>query len=137
VSVDPQNLRFFADESVLGLGKTLAIARRDLVHPGHPIIPDVPTGALDTVWIPEVAARGLVVFARDRRIRTKPAELEALRNAGLRVFWIAGKKDLTTWGYLIRLVRRWDEIEAMLATRGPGPWFVAVNETNLKEIPLP
>ncbi len=137
MSVDPQNLRFFADESVLGLGKTLAIARRDLVHPGHPIIPEVPTGALDTIWIPQVAARDLVVIARDRRIRTKPAELEALKNAGLRVFWIAGKKDLTTWGYLTRLVRRWDEIEEMLATRGPGPWFVAVNEASLKEIPLP
>jgi PIN like domain len=137
VAVDPENLRFFADESVLGLGKALAIARRDLVHPGHPIIPEVPTGALDTVWIPQVAARSLVVIARDRRIKTKPAELQALKEAGLRVFWIAGKRDLTTWGYLTRLVRRWDEIERMLASRGPGPWFVAVNESSLKEIPLP
>lgn len=137
MSVDPENLRFFADESVLGLGKALAIARRDLVHPGHPIIPDVPTGALDTVWIPEVAARGLVVIARDRHIRTKPAEIEALRDAGLRVFWIAGKRDLTTWGYLTRLVRRWDEIERTIADRGPGPWFYAVNEASLREIRLP
>jgi hypothetical protein len=137
VSVDPENLRFFADESVLGLGKALAIARRDLVHPGHPVIPEVPTGALDTVWIPQVAARDLVVIGRDRRIRTKPAELEALKAAGLRVFWIAGKKDLTTWGYLVRLVRRWDDIERTIAAGGAGPWFYAVNETNLTEIPLP
>jgi hypothetical protein len=129
-------LRFFADESVLGLGKTLAVARRDVIHCGHPFIPEVPVGALDPDWIPAVAARGLVVLSRDRRVRTKPAEIALLREHGLRVFWIAGKRDLATWGYLVRVVRRWDEIEATLATRGRGPWFVALNENGLSELPV-
>jgi hypothetical protein len=68
----PSELRFFVDESALGLGKTLAIARRDVIHAGHPLIPEVP---LDPYWIPAVGGRGLAVIAREKRVRTKPAEL--------------------------------------------------------------
>lgn len=134
MTADPANLRYFVDESALGVGKALAIARKDLVHTGHPLIPEVPLGALDPVWIPAVAARDLAVIARDRHIRTKPGEIALLRQHGLRVFWIAGKRDLTTWDYLVRLVRRWDDIEKTLSTRGAGPWFMAVNETSVAEI---
>lgn len=131
---DPANLRLFVDESALGVGKALAIARKDVIHTGHPLIPEVPLGALDPAWIPAVAARGLAVISRDRRIRTKPGELALLRQQGLRVFWIAGRKDLNTWGYLVRLVRRWENIESAFDNRGPGPWFMAVNENGLVEI---
>ena len=133
---DPASLRFFADESVLGLGKTLTIARRDVIHTGHPLIPEAPYGALDSDWIPAVAAHGLVVIARDRRIRTKPGELALLNEHRLRVFWIAGKKDLATWDYLVRVVNRWDDIEEKIATNGPGPWFVAIQERRLSDISL-
>lgn len=131
MTADPARLRFFVDESALGLGKALAIARTDVIHAGHPLIPEVPLGTLDPDWIPAVATRNLTVIARDRRIRTKPGELRLLRDHGLRVFWIAGKRDLATWGYLARIVRRWDDLERTLAANGTGPWFVAVNEANL------
>jgi hypothetical protein len=134
MTADPASLRFFFDESALGVGKALAIARKDVVHAGHGLIPEVPLGALDPVWIPEVARRGLVVVARDRRIRTKPAEIALLRQHQLRVFWIAGKKDLSNWDYLVRLVRRWDDIERVLRDRGVGPWFMAINETSITEL---
>lgn len=133
---DPDELRFFVDESVLGLGKVLEIARRDVVHPGHRLLPSIPTGTLDPDWIPEIAARDLVVIARDKRIRTKPAERALLRDHGLRVFWISGRRDMTTWGYLDRLVRRWADIEEALATKGPGPWFAGVNDRDLSDIPI-
>lgn len=131
---DPSQLRLFVDESALGLGKVLAMARRDVVHTGHPLVPEVPLGTVDPVWIPAVAARGLAVIARDKRIRTKPGELALLRQHGLRVFWIAGKRDLSTWDALTRLVRRWADIERALENKGAGPWFVAVNEANVREI---
>jgi hypothetical protein len=129
-------LRFYVDESALGLGKTLAAARRDAVHPGHPLVPQLPLGTLDVDWIPVVAGLGLVVIARDRRIRTKPAELLAFRDAGLRVLWIAGKRDLSTWDWLTRLVRQWRTIERTIDDRGPGPWFLAVNDNGLSEITI-
>jgi PIN like domain len=122
------------DENVLGLGKVLEIARRDVVHPGHKLLPEVPTGALDTAWIPTVAAKGLAVISRDQRIRIKQAELVLLKQHGLRVFWIAGKASLSTWGYLTRIVRRWGDIENILATRGGGPWFFEVHDRIVSEI---
>jgi hypothetical protein len=133
---DPASLRLFVDESALGLGKTLEAARRDVIHTGHRLIPEVPLGALDTEWIPEVATRGLAVISRDKRIRTKPAEVELLRAHNMRVFWIAGKKDLSTWDTLVRVVRRWAEIERALTTKGDGPWFVAINDARLTDLAL-
>ncbi|TAK65405.1 MAG: hypothetical protein EPO22_04905 [Dehalococcoidia bacterium] len=134
MAAELQSLRFFVDESALGIGKVLTMARRDVIHTGHALIPQVPLGALDPNWIPAVAARGLTVIARDRHIRTKPGELALLRAHGLRVFWIAGKRDLSTWDSLARLVRRWNDIERILATRGAGPWFFSVNDHKLTEL---
>jgi hypothetical protein len=136
VPANAAKLRFFVDESSLAMGKILAIAREDVIHTGHPLMPEVPVGTLDPDWIPAVAARGLAVISRDKRIRTKPAELELFRQHQLRAFWIAGKRDLDNWQTLGRLVRRWDDIEEALRERGPGPWFYAINESGLKEIPV-
>jgi hypothetical protein len=136
LTADRESLRFYVDESALGVGKTLEAARSDTVHVGHPLIPECPVGALDTEWIPAVSARDLVVIARDRHIRTRPGERRLLQEAGLRVFWIAGKKDLSTWEWLGRLVRHWDTMEEIIRTRGAGPWFQAINEHGLSEVPL-
>jgi hypothetical protein len=137
VPPDPNNLRFYADENILGVGKALAMARRDVIYPGHALLPEIPVGTLDPDWMPAVAARGLVVLGRDRHIRTKPAELATFRAHGLRVFWIAGKRDLTSWGYLVRLVSKWEAMERIVAARGPGPWFMAIGEASISEIPMP
>lgn len=130
--------RFFVDENALGLARSLVPARRDVVHPGHRLLlPDVPLGTLDTDWLPVVGRLSLVVISRDKRIRTKPANLAAFRAAEARAFWIAGEKDLGTWATLVRIVRRWDSIEDVIATRGKGPWFYAITDGGLSEIALP
>lgn len=133
---NPDGLRFYVDESAVGLGKALAAARRDTIHVNHPLIPECPFGALDTEWIPAVARRNLTVIGRDKRIRTKPAEIQAFLDAGLRVLRIGGKRDLSTWDWLVRMVRRWDDIEALLRDQPEGPWFYVVNEQNLRRIEL-
>lgn len=129
-------LRFFVDESALGLGKALAAARHDTIHIGHPLIPECPVGTLDTDWIPRVAERGLVVIGRDKHIRTRPEERRRLREAELRVFRIGGKRDLSSWEWLARMVRHWQRMEAIISTRPDGPWFYLVNEHMLVEVPL-
>jgi len=135
---DRGNLRFYFDESLLGVGKAVTIARRDTIHVGHPLIEaEFPLGVLDTEWIPRVAKRDLVVPLRDRRIRTKPAELLAFREHRVRAFWVAGKKDLSVWATLARLVHRSPEVERIVATRGPGPWFMAIDEGEVAEVTLP
>jgi hypothetical protein len=137
MTADPDLLRFYVDESALGIGKTLAAARRDTIHVGHPLIPECPLGAPDIEWMPIVAARQLVVIGRDKRIRSRPQELLYLKAAGLRVFEIGGKRDLSTWDWLTRLVRHWDTIEQIVRSRGPGPWLYIVNENAVVELVMP
>lgn len=129
----PTGLRYFVDETSLGLGKMLAIARTDVVHPGHRSLPSVPTGTLDVEWMPIVADMDLVVISRDKRIRTKPAELDAFRALALRVFWIAGKRDLSNWENLVLIVKWWDRMEEIIHDRGAGPWFHAVSDGAIRE----
>lgn len=81
MTANPSKLRFYVDESALGLGKALAIARTDTVHVGHPLVPECPLGVLDPDWIPAVAERGLIAIGRDKRIRTKPGEIRQLMRA--------------------------------------------------------
>jgi hypothetical protein len=47
VTADRHHLRFYVDESALGLGKALESARKDTIHAGHKLIPECPLGALD------------------------------------------------------------------------------------------
>jgi len=126
-------VRFYVDESAAGLGLALAAARKDTIHVGHPLIPECPRGALDTEWIPAVARRGFVVIARDKRLRTKPVEILALWEHRLRVFNIGGKKDLSTWEWLVRVVRHWPRMEQIVADRPTGPWIYMLNENSVDE----
>ena len=136
MAVDPGNLRFYVDESALGLGKVLAHARRDAIHVGHPLIPECPIGSLDPDWMPAVATRGLIVIGRDKHIRSRPGERELLRDHGLRVFRIGGKRDLSTWEWLSRFVHHWDAMESIIEQRPDGPWFYLVNANGLAEVAL-
>lgn len=79
----PEPVTYFTDAS---LGRTVAerlraagfsvSAHDDLFSQGTP----------DTEWLPEVGARGMPVLTKGTRIRYTPAELEALRRAGVRLF---------------------------------------------------
>lgn len=136
MTADLSALRFYVDESALGLGKTLEAARKDTIHVGHKLISECPLGTLDPVWIPAVAERGLVVIGRDRKIRTKPEELRVLKAAGLRVFRIGGKRDMPTWDWLVRTVRLWPAMEEIIEDRPVGPWLYVLNENGLAEVHL-
>lgn len=127
-------VRFYVDESALGLGKTLCAARKDTIHVGHALIPECPIGALDTDWMAAVAARDLVAIVRDKRIRTRPREIELFREVGLRVFWLGGKKDLSTWGYVALVVRHWEQMERIITRDGAGPWGYALNAAGITKL---
>lgn len=68
-------LRWFVDESALGLGKLLARTRNDVIYAGHPDLPEIPLGTIDVGWMPIVAERNWVAIRRDRRIHTRPLEV--------------------------------------------------------------
>ncbi len=76
--------RFFVDENDLALGRSLALARKDVVHPGHTRLPEVPVGTRDRDWLPVAGRLGLIVITRDKKIRSRPVEADLVVAAGIR-----------------------------------------------------
>ena len=123
------------DENALGLGKLLDQNREDVVHPGHPLVTELPLGVLDVEWMPRVARAGWIVITRDRRIRTRPAERKIFEEQGLRSVWIAGRKDLRPAEQLELILRHCKRMEYEAIKRGQGPWALALTSTGLRQLP--
>ena len=127
MTADRSQVRFYVDESALGLGKALEAARKDTIYCGHKLITECPVGTADTTWIPIVANMGYVAIGRDKRVRTRENEVALIVAHGLRVFSIAPKRDLSTWEWLGIMMRNWDAMEGILIERPNGPWFYALS----------
>ena len=76
--------RFFVDENSLALGRCLAAARRDVVHPSHPRLPQLPYGTKDEDWLTVIGQR------RGPRIRPHQIFSAPIRKRRL---------GLSLWGY--------------------------------------
>ena len=128
---------YFTDENTLGLGKLLQRAgRHDVLYPGHGDLPEVPAGTPDLDWMPVVAAKGLVVITRDRHIRTRPAELRAYWQYGIRSVWIGAKRDLGPRQQLDLFLRHEQRLRREITKRGPGPWAVAMSPSGIRPLAL-
>ncbi len=127
-------IRFFFDESALGIGQVMAVARGDCIYPGHDRSP-VPVGTEDVERIPVASAQGWVVVARDKKIRHRPAEREALASHPLRVLVLTTVGNLAVWEQLRVFVARWDAIQKLLDEK--PPWMYAVTRNGLREMPCP
>ena len=124
-SGDPE-VRFYVDESLMGLAKALPILRSDATGCGHrrgehDILPNTP----DPIWIPIVAQRGWIVIGFDKKLRTRPGESNLLLEHRLRVIRLCSKKSLSNWEYLKLLMTHWNSIEEFVADND-GPWFLSV-----------
>lgn len=129
---------FFTDENALGLGKLLRQSgRKDVVFPGHGSLPEVPLGTPDLEWMPVIANRELIVLTRDRRIRTRPAELRAYYEHGIRAVWFGGKKDLSPHDQVALFLKHEDRLRREIIKLGPGPWSLVLTLNGLAPLPLP
>lgn len=126
--------RFFVDENDLALGRSLALARKDVLHPGHVRLPEVPLGTPDADWLPIVGGLGLVVITRDKKIRSRPAEAELVIAAGIRGFVLTSAGDLSTWDTLSVLVRQWEALERYVAEHPSGPWLAALTNQGVRPL---
>lgn len=104
--------------------------RGDVTWPGAP---DglVPAGATDATWLPVVGSAGLVVLTRDKRIRTRPIEREALLDHGVRACFLTSGGNLDLFTQLRLWLRHWDDIDALVAAK-PGPWLASVTRTRVR-----
>lgn len=128
---------YFADENALGLGKLLRRSGRDdVLYPGHEDLLDIPLGTADLDWMPIVGARRLIVLTRDRRIRTRPAELSAYRLHGIRSIWIGAKRDLAPRDQLDLFLSHENRLEEEMMRLGDGPWALVLSTSGLRELRL-
>lgn len=130
-------LVYFTDENTLGLGKLLRRAGRDdVLYPGHEKLPEVRRGAADLDWLPIVGARGFIVLSRERRIRSRPAELRAYHEYGVRSVWIGAKQDLGPQQQLEIFLRYEARLRREIIKLGPGPWAVAMSPSGVRPLHL-
>ena len=70
---------------------------------------------------------------RDKHIRSRVGEREALGSAGVRAFCLTGGGNYSKWQTLELLVRRWSDIERVAAEQ-PGPYIYSVTQDGLRRL---
>jgi PIN like domain len=98
-----EQIRFSADEDILGVSYALMWARPDAVTCGiEPVAGELPRGVLDIDWIPRVAAHGWVAITKNHKIRSNPVEARAAVEAEARIVGFAGRSGNMTRLHLSR-----------------------------------
>jgi len=82
----------------------------------------------DALWLTEIGARGWLVVCRDKRIRTRPGERQAIIDGQVGCFCLTQKQPLTRWQYLKLLALTLDEMGQMFE-RTPRPFIYGVGGT--------
>jgi len=122
-------LRWFLDENSLGVALALQHVRGDVTWPGAPN-GLIPAGATDTTWLPLIGSAGLVVLTRDKRIRTRPVEREALLDHDVRACFLTSGGNLDLFTQLRLWLRYWDDVVTLVDTR-PGPWLASATRNGV------
>ena len=135
------SIRFITDENIGGVGKALVQVRDDVTYfsdPGstrrsRPSCP-VTLGMKDEEWLPIVGRMNWIVLTRDKHIRTRPGEIAAVKEHGIKLFAITSDGELSRWEQLRLLVRKWDRIEQLAAR--PGPMICSVTSSSVTPLDL-
>ena len=122
--------RWFFDENSIGVAKALQYVRGDVTWPGAPggLVPE---GARDSQWLPVVGKAGLVVLTRDKRIRRRPLERQALLASGVRACFQTAGGQHSLFEQLQLWLRHWSEIESLVEEE-PGPWLASVTRVGVR-----
>lgn len=124
-----EQIRFYVDEDILGVGYSLMWVRPDAVTCGiEPVAEELPRGSLDIDWIPRVAAHGWVAITKNHKIRSNPVEAHVAVEAEARIVAFAGRSgNMTSWQMMTVLARHWTAIENQMAADPSGPWWLSVS----------
>jgi hypothetical protein len=127
-------LAFCCDASVpRAVAQARALVRDDVLYPGQAGCPIDDPATRDVAWLPVAGAHGWVVLMRDKHIRTRPGERRRLTECGVRAFAMTGAGNHSRWLTLELLVRRWRDIEAVVAAES-GPYIYSVTQGGLARL---
>ncbi len=125
-------MTFYLDASLpIAVRTAIAGVRDDVLYAGGPNAPAEPTK--DPVWLTQAGAGNWVVIMRDKHIRTRPGEHEALLKSGVRAFCMTDAGNATRWQVLELLVTRWWRIE-QTAQNVPGPYIYSVTKSGVSRL---
>lgn len=85
----------------------------------------------DTEWLIEAGRRNWIVLTKDKRIRRRPAEIEALVTHGVRAFVLA-RGNLTGSEQATYFIDNLERIE--VAAREDGPFVYAVSARQIRKL---
>jgi hypothetical protein len=78
----------------------------------------------------------LIVVTRDRRIRTRPAELRAYWEFGIRSVWLGAKQDMGPRDQMELFLRHEERLKREIVKRGAGPWALGMSPSGLRPLTL-
>ncbi|MEO8291745.1 MAG: hypothetical protein ABI635_01290 [Actinomycetota bacterium] len=123
---------YYFDASVqIDVAKALSLVRDDILYPGALGSPIASPNVDDEVWLTAVGAQNYVVVKRDKKIRTRPWERQALIAAGVRSFCMTGAGNYSKWEVLRLLARFWPDMEEVAETI-PGPYIYSVTQRGVR-----
>ena len=129
-------MAFYLDASIpFPVSQALTLVRDDVLYPGGPRCPITTPGAKDHEWLPVAGRHGWVVLMRDKRVRVRPGERQALVKNSVRAFILTGAGNYSRWRTLDLLVRRWPDIESAAAVEVP-PYICTVTQQGVRRVDL-
>jgi hypothetical protein len=99
---------FFFDNN---LSPVLARGLREFGEDAQHLRDAFPPNTPDEVWLPAIGERGWYLVTRDKKIRTRPHQIDALLRSNVGAFTFTQKRDPLRWGWVELVVRRWLEIQ--------------------------
>ena len=125
-------MRFFVDHN---LSPQLATGMKgfgeDVVH----LTEFFPEDVDDTDYLRHIGSKGWFLVTRDKRIRYRPAELEALKQSGVGAFFMGGK-NRTRCELIQQLVRHWPRMKE-LDRKTPVPFAFRIPPSGTKFTTVP
>jgi hypothetical protein len=126
---------YYIDASVpKAVREAIASVRNDVLYAGGEDAPAENT--LDDVWLPQAGAANWVVIHRDKWIKKRPGERQALLDNGVRTFCMTSAGNYTRWETLRLLADKWPGIEKT-ATKDAGPYICSVTWQGIRKLYLP
>ena len=123
---------FYVDASVpIHVAQSLGVVRDDILYPGAIGCPVPSPNVDDRAWLKVAGEEDWVVLMRDKKIRSRRWERQALTEAGVRAFCLTAAGNYSEWKTLQLLAKRWDDIEE-IATSTPGPYIYSVTQAGVR-----
>lgn len=122
----------FDENLSVGLVKGL----REFGEDVHHITEYFPAGTPDEEWLKFIGENGWFLITRDKRIRRRPIEKEALKRYKIGTFFLGGKR-IGGWDMIKQVVVMWQRIkELAITTSVPFAYIIPPRGSKIEKLAL-